>query len=364
MRLRNPRTEPVPESDQSLEERRALDELFSVTYEELRRLAYSVRRGDPSATLSPTALVHEAWLKLANSPELGSTSRLHFKRIAARAMRQLLIEAHHVSPVYDYRERRADETPQAYGERLASELEAKVNELGGENVMAFVAETVVGATLGAVPAVPGYFRRVREICNRHGILLILDEVMCGMGRTGTLHACEQEGISPDVMAVAKGLGGGYAPIGALLIQEKIFNTIAEGSGAFLHSHTYMGHPLACAAALAVQRVIRRDGLLANVRRQGECLKRRLKDRFGNHHHVGDVRGRGLMERRSSMLNAEPRLPARLSLEQLRKKAKDLLRAYHAGEESARKLAAEAMPNSAVRPFSLADAHCRDLQYRD
>ncbi len=207
----------------------------------------------------------------------------------------LLIEAHHVSPAYEYRDRGVNETPQAYGERLAEELESKIQELGGDNVIAFVAETIVGATLGAVPAVPGYFKRVREICDRYGVLLILDEVMCGMGRTGTLHACEQEGISPDLMAIAKGLGGGYAPIGALLIRNKVFDTIAEGSGAFQHSHTFMGHPLACAAALAVQRVIRRDDLLANVRTQGAHLSRRLKERLGNHPFVGDVRGRGLFQ---------------------------------------------------------------------
>jgi adenosylmethionine-8-amino-7-oxononanoate aminotransferase len=205
----------------------------------------------------------------------------------------LLFETHHVSPVYEYRDRRGDETPEEYGARLAEELEAKIDELGGENVIAFVAETVVGATLGAVPAVPGYFGRVREICDRHGILLILDEVMCGMGRTGTLYACEQEGVSPDLIAIAKGLGGGFAPIGALLMQERVFETIANNSGAFQHSHTYMGHPLACAAALAVQRVIRRDNLLENVRQQGAYLSRRLNERFGNHPFVGDARGRGL-----------------------------------------------------------------------
>jgi adenosylmethionine-8-amino-7-oxononanoate aminotransferase len=212
-----------------------------------------------------------------------------------KAFAPLLFETHHVSPVFEYRERRADETSQAYGERLAEELDDKIEELGGENVMAFVAETVVGATLGAVPAVPGYFQRIREVCDRHGVLLILDEVMCGMGRTGTLHACEQEGITPDLIAIAKGLGGGYAPIGALLMQERIFDAVADGSGAFQHSHTYMGHPLACAAALAVQRVIHRDGLLANVRTQGGQLARRLKERFGNHPFVGDVRGRGLFQ---------------------------------------------------------------------
>ena len=212
-----------------------------------------------------------------------------------KAFAPLLFETHHVSPVFEYRERRADETSQAYGERLAEELDDKIEELGGENVMAFVAETVVGATLGAVPAVSGYFQRIREVCDRHGVLLILDEVMCGMGRTGTLHACEQEGITPDLIAIAKGLGGGYAPIGALLMQERIFDAVADGSGAFQHSHTYMGHPLACAAALAVQRVIHRDGLLANVRAQGGQLARRLKERFGNHPFVGDVRGRGLFQ---------------------------------------------------------------------
>jgi adenosylmethionine-8-amino-7-oxononanoate aminotransferase len=225
----------------------------------------------------------------------------------------LLIETHHVSPAYEYRGRRPNESAQAYCERLARELEAKIAELGGENIIAFIAETVVGATLGAVPAMPNYFKRVREICDRHGILLILDEVMCGMGRTGTLHACEQEDVNPDIMAIAKGLGGGYMPIGALLMQKQIFETIAGGSGAFAHSHTYMGHPLACAAALAVQRVIRRDNLLANVRRQGAHLARRLQERFGNHPAVGDVRGRGLfqgIELVADRGTAEPFDPAR------------------------------------------------------
>ena len=212
-----------------------------------------------------------------------------------REFAPLLIETQHVSPAYEYRGRRVDETPQAYGERLARELDDKITELDADHVIAFVAETVVGASLGAVPAPPGYFQRVREVCDRHRILLILDEVMCGMGRTGTLHACEQEEIAPDLIAIAKGLGGGYAPIGALLMQDKIFETVAGGSGAFQHGHTYMGHPLACATALAVQGVIRRDKLLANVRTQGAYLSRRLNERFGNHPYVGDVRGRGLFQ---------------------------------------------------------------------
>src|SRR4051812_41276450 len=207
----------------------------------------------------------------------------------------LLIETFHVSPCYEYRDRRADETPETYGERLAQELEGQIQKLGPKTVLAFVAETVVGATLGAVPAVPGYFKRVREVCDRHGILLILDEVMCGMGRTGSLHACEQEAITPDLMTIAKGLGGGYAPIGAVLIRDKIIDTIAHGSGLFQHGHTYLGHALACSASLAVQRIIRRDNLLENVRIQGAHLARRLQERFGNDPHVGDVRGRGLFQ---------------------------------------------------------------------
>jgi adenosylmethionine-8-amino-7-oxononanoate aminotransferase len=224
-----------------------------------------------------------------------------------------LIETHHVSPAYEYRGRRDDETPQAYGARLAEELKAKIDELGGRNVVAFVAETLVGATLGAVPAVPGYFKLVREICDRHGILLILDEVMCGMGRTGTLHACEQEVIAPDLMAIAKGLGGGYAPIGAVLMQKKIFDAIAWGSGTFPHGHTYMGHPLACAAALAVQRVIRRDNLLQNVCRQGVYLSHRLKQRFANHPFVGDVRGRGLFQGVELVVDRDTKKPFDLNL---------------------------------------------------
>ena len=207
----------------------------------------------------------------------------------------LLIAVEHVSPCFEYRGLEPGEFARDYGERLARELEDKIAELGPGTVIAFIAETVGGATAGCITPVPGYFRRVREICDRHGILLILDEVMCGMGRTGTLHACEQEGIAPDLMVIAKGLGGGYAPIGAVLVGDKVFRAFEQGSGFFQHGHTYLGHPLACAAALAVQKVIRRDNLLANVRAQGQHLERRLNERFGNHHHVGDVRGRGLFQ---------------------------------------------------------------------
>jgi len=207
----------------------------------------------------------------------------------------LLIETHHVDPCFAYRFQRPGESEEEYGRRAADALEAKILELGAGTVLAFLAETVVGATAGAVPPAAGYFRRIREICDRHGVLLILDEVMCGMGRTGTLHACEQEGIAPDLMTIAKGLGGGYAPIGAVLLGRHIYDAFAGGSGFFQHGHTYMAHPLACAAGLAVQETIRRDNLLANVRTMGALLQRRLGERFGNHPHVGDIRGRGLFQ---------------------------------------------------------------------
>jgi adenosylmethionine-8-amino-7-oxononanoate aminotransferase len=205
----------------------------------------------------------------------------------------LLIEARHVSPCYAYRGKQSGETDQAYGERLVAELEAEIASIGGERVMAVVAETVAGATLGAVPPVPGYFRRVREVCDRHGILLILDEVMCGMGRCGTLYAFEQEGVVPDLVAIAKGLGAGYQPIGATLVAKHVYEAIVSGSGFFQHGHTYLGHAAACAGALAVQRRLHEDGLLARVGPLGAALERRLRSAFGAHPHVGDIRGRGL-----------------------------------------------------------------------
>lgn len=210
-----------------------------------------------------------------------------------RPFEPLLIESHHISPCYAYRGLRADENLEQYGLRVANELEAKIEQLGADSVLAFVAETVVGATAGAVPPVPGYFKRIRDICDRYDVLLILDEVMCGMGRTGTLFACDQENIQPDMIAIAKGLGAGYQPIAALLVSGDIYDTIRDGSGFFQHGHTYMGHPTACAAALAVQKVIREEDLLTNVRIQGEHLADALQRQLGEHPHVGDIRGRGL-----------------------------------------------------------------------
>src|SRR6516165_4525859 len=201
----------------------------------------------------------------------------------------------HVTPAFAYHEKRDNETDADFVTRLADELETEFLRLGPHSVAAFIAEPVVGATAGCVPAPEGYFRKVREICDRHGALLILDEVMCGMGRTGTTHAWEQEGVAPDIQAVAKGLGGGYQPIGAMLARGEIVETLRKGSGAFQHGHTYLGHPLACAAALEVQRIIGDENLLDHVKQRGRELEQRLIERFGNHRHVGDIRGRGLFQ---------------------------------------------------------------------
>jgi hypothetical protein len=205
----------------------------------------------------------------------------------------LLAETSHISPCYEYRDRQDGEAQADYGLRVANELEAEILRLGPETVMAFIAEPVVGATSGAVPAVPGYFKRIREICDKYGVLLILDEVMCGMGRTGHIFACLEDEVSPDMITIAKGLGAGYQPIGALLTSGKIYDAIAAGSGFFQHGHTYMGHAMAATAANAVLDEILEGGLLARVREQGAKLDTALRGAFGQHPHVGDIRGRGL-----------------------------------------------------------------------
>lgn len=205
----------------------------------------------------------------------------------------LLFDVTHVSPCYSYRDRRDGEDDEAYGQRLLAELEQAFEQLGPRNVMAFVAETVVGATLGSVPPVPGYLRGVRERCDRHGILLVLDEVMCGMGRCGSLHAYEAEGVQPDILTLGKGLAAGYQPLAAFLCSAQIYEDVVRGSGAFQHGHTYTGHALACAAGLAVQRAIASRGLVARVAQSGALFERMLRERFGAHPAVGDIRGRGL-----------------------------------------------------------------------
>ena len=205
----------------------------------------------------------------------------------------LLLDVSHIAPCYEYRDRHDGESPEDYGIRAANALRDEIERVGPETVMAFIAEPVVGATAGAVPPAPGYFRRIREICDEYGVLLILDEVMCGMGRTGTLFACEQDGVRPDIICIAKGLGAGYQPIGAMLCSKDIYDTIAGGTGFFQHGHTYIGHPVATAAGLAVVRAILDRGLLAQVQAKGQALQAALTARFGQHPHIGDIRGRGL-----------------------------------------------------------------------
>jgi adenosylmethionine-8-amino-7-oxononanoate aminotransferase len=256
----------------------------------------------------------EAALKLARQyfVEIGKPQRRHFiarrqsyhgntlgaLAIGGNAWRRepflpILIEAHHVSPCYAYREQRPGESDDAFTQRLADELESKLLELGPDSVAAFVAETVVGATAGAVPPVGDYLRKIRAVCDKYGVLLILDEVMSGMGRTGYLYACDEDGVAPDLLTIAKGLGAGYQPIGATLVSDRIYDAIVNGSGFFQHGHTYIGHATACAAALEVQRVIEEDRLLDNVKARGEQLRASLRDHYSRHEHIGDVRGRGL-----------------------------------------------------------------------
>ncbi|MDA5092651.1 aspartate aminotransferase family protein [Aliiroseovarius sp. KMU-50] len=205
----------------------------------------------------------------------------------------VMVSASHIDPCYEYRLREDGESEEEYGLRAASALEEEILRQGPENVIGFLAEPVVGATAGAVPAVAGYFKRIREICDQYGVLLILDEVMCGMGRTGTLFACEQDGIAPDIVTIAKGLGAGYQPIGAMLCSGQIYDAIAAGSGFFQHGHTYLGHPIAAAAADAVVKKLTEGGMAARSAQMGNVLFEALQAEFGQHPNVGDIRGRGM-----------------------------------------------------------------------
>ncbi|HCB0454037.1 MULTISPECIES: aspartate aminotransferase family protein [Klebsiella] len=210
-----------------------------------------------------------------------------------RQFAPLLMDVIRVSACNEYRDRRTDETQQQYTERLLNELEQAILEAGPETIIGFCAETVVGATTGATPPTPGYLQGVRRLCDKYGILYIADEVMCGMGRTGTLHAFEQDDVVPDLVTIAKGLGGGYQPIGAVLASETIVSALKAGSGLFQHGHTYICHATAASAALAVQQVIARDNLLDAVKQQGAYLHKALREVLGELPHVGDTRGRGL-----------------------------------------------------------------------
>lgn len=220
----------------------------------------------------------------------------------------LLLDVSHIDPCYEYRLRQDGESLEDYGLRAAQALEDEILRCGPETVMAFMAEPVVGATSGALAPAPGYFKRIREICDKYGVLLILDEVMCGMGRTGSLFACEQDGVSPDIACIAKGLGAGYQPIGAMLCTAEIYDTIANGSGFFQHGHTYVGHPTAAAGGLAVVTAMLERNLIPRVQTQGEVLQAKLIERFGQHPNVGDIRGRGLFRGMELVSDRETKAP--------------------------------------------------------
>lgn len=220
----------------------------------------------------------------------------------------ILIDASHISPCYEYVDKLKEETSFDYGQRVAQELEDEILRLGTDKVMAFIVEPVVGATMGAVPAVPGYFKKVRNICDKYGVLLILDEVMCGMGRTGHLFASEFDEIAPDILCIAKGLGAGYQPIGAMLCSKNIYNRLGKGSGFFQHGHTYMGHPVACAAALAVLKAILNRKLLSSIKSKSNQLFNCLETKLGHHPNIGDIRGRGLFIGIEIVKNIETKKP--------------------------------------------------------
>ncbi|CAF0744790.1 unnamed protein product [Adineta steineri] len=202
---------------------------------------------------------------------------------------------HHVSPCFAYHYKLDNESDEDYVNRLADELEAKFQELGPHTVAAFFAETIVGATSGCTPAVPGYFKAMRNVCDRHGALFVLDEIMCGIGRTGKMHAWQWEDLSspPDIQVLGKGLGGGYASIATILISTKVINAFLAGSGSFTNGFTYQSHAVGCRAALEVLKIIKQDQLIEQCYQRGIFLQKILNEQLSNHLHVGDIRGRGL-----------------------------------------------------------------------
>ncbi len=222
---------------------------------------------------------------------LGATS-VSGSRFRRAPYERVLHDWPRIAACYPYRQMHAGESDLAYGLRTAAELEEAICRTGADKVAAFIAEPVVGATLGAVAAVAGYFAEIRRICDAYDVLFIADEVMCGSGRCGTFFAHEADGVLPDLVTIAKGLGGGYQPIGAVIARNGIYERLKEDPAGFAHGHTYIGHPVACAAGVAVQQALD-EGLLAAVQPKGEQLMEILRSRFGAHPHVGDIRGRGL-----------------------------------------------------------------------
>ena len=246
---------------------------------------------------------------------------------ARRALYQpMLMPVSFVSPCHAYRFQEATESSTDYAIRLEQELNSEIERLGPQTVAAFIAEPIVGATLGAVHPVAGYLKRIRDVCNRHGVLFIADEIMCGMGRCGDFFVSTQEGVIPDLITVAKGLGGGYQPIGAVLVREEVAKVVAMGSGQLAHGHTYMAHPVACSAALAVIDCLQSPDLVGSVNRSGALLERLLRDAFGRNPFIGDIRGRGLfwaLELVSDRATKAPFHPSNRLAQRIKARAQDL-----------------------------------------
>jgi adenosylmethionine-8-amino-7-oxononanoate aminotransferase len=221
---------------------------------------------------------------------LGALSVSGFKERRA-PFEGTLIDVPRLSPVNVYRPP-ANVRPDDVARACAAELEQEILRLGAENVAAFIFEPVVGAAGGAVPAPPGYARAVREICDRHGVLMIADEVMCGVGRCGTWRALAHDGVVPDLMAIAKGLAGGYLPLGAAVYHSKVAEPILAVHGAPLTGHTFSAHTACCAAGVAVQGIVRRDKLVERVHDNGPKLMQMIRDALDGIEAVGDIRGRG------------------------------------------------------------------------
>ncbi|KAL5375330.1 hypothetical protein PMIN06_011522 [Paraphaeosphaeria minitans] len=209
-----------------------------------------------------------------------------------------------------FHRKKVDETDVAFMIRLVSEIEEVFERVGAKNIISFSGESVSGAALGSMPAPQGYWPAVRALCDKYGILLHLDEVMCGTGRTGTYFAFEQEGIKPDIVTIGKGLGGGYAPISAMIVNDKVLEVLRRGTSSFNHGHTFQAHAICCAIALKVQQIVKGEGLVERCAEIGEKLAKLLDEAFHGAKYMAERRGRGLFQSIEFML--DPRTKTTLS----------------------------------------------------
>ncbi|MGH2560388.1 MAG: aspartate aminotransferase family protein [Thermomicrobiales bacterium] len=219
----------------------------------------------------------------------------------------VLPHAEHIAPCFPYRCWASGSCPTC-DLSCAKQLEHVIRQVGPENVAAFIAEPVVGATLGAVPATPGYFQAIREMCDRYDVLFIADEVMTGFGRTGRNFALDHWGVAPDLIACAKGISGGYAPLGAVLVKPEIVAEVSRRGSSFVIGHTYAANPLSCAVGAAVLRYIRDHDLIQNAATAGRHFLERLRELQDRHPMIGDVRGLGLLAGVELVLDRETKEP--------------------------------------------------------